>query len=184
MLGFVLAAALLLLIRKSVRDSRLYESPEGRKPPVWVRAVLVLTSSGVSLAHGSNDGQKGVGLIMIIMIASLPAHFALNPEYKSHSGTEAIQTLEQVKSVIQSKKSVMVSQLSSQDTKVDNGTGLFSSKPLDPVSMEIEGVIDLLKKQDALADMSSPGTFSTSKKNCPIGRSYQKNKTFRGVKPF
>ncbi len=154
-LGFVLAAALLLLIRKSVRDSRLYESPEGRKPPAWVRAVLVLTSSGVSLAHGSNDGQKGVGLIMIILIASLPAHFALNPEYKSHSGADTIRTLEQVKSVIQSKKSVMVSQLSSQDTKVDDGAGLFSSKPLDPISVEIEGVIELLKKQDALASMTT-----------------------------
>ena len=154
-LGFALAAALLLLIRKSVRDRRLYEPPEGRKPPTWVRAVLVLTSSGVSLAHGSNDGQKGVGLIMIILIASLPAHFALNPEYKSHRGAEAIQTLEQVKSVIQSKQSVMVSQLSSQDTRVDNGAGLFSSRPLDPVSVEIEGVIELLKKQDALASMTT-----------------------------
>ena len=121
---------------------------------------------------------------MIILIASLPAHFALNPEYKSHSGTEAIQTLEQVKSVIQSKKSVMVSQLSSQDTKVDNGTGLFSSKPLDPVSMEIEGVIDFTEKTGRSGGYVHPGTFSTSKKNCPIGRSYQKNKTFRGVKPF
>lgn len=154
-LGFALAAALLLLIRKSVRDRRLYEPPEGRKPPTWVRAVLVLTSSGVSLAHGSNDGQKGVGLIMIILIASLPAHFALNPEYKSNRGAEAIQTLEQVKGVIQSKQSVMVSQLSSQDTRVDNGAGLFSSRPLDPVSVEIEGVIELLKKQDALASMTT-----------------------------
>ena len=51
---------------------------------------------------------------MIILIASLPTHFALNPEYKSRSGSETIQTLEQVKSVIQSKKSVMVSQLCSQ----------------------------------------------------------------------
>ncbi|MGC8602667.1 MAG: inorganic phosphate transporter [Desulfomonilaceae bacterium] len=155
LLGFVLAAALLLLLRKSVRDRRLYEPPEGRKPPAWVRAILVITSSGVSLAHGSNDGQKGVGLIMIILIASLPAHFALNPEYRTGNEISVIQSLGQAERVIQSKKSVMVSQLRSQETEMDNGGGLFSSKPLDPVSLEIEGVIELLKKQDALASMTT-----------------------------
>jgi phosphate/sulfate permease len=163
-LGFVLAAALLLVIRKSVRDSRLHESPEGRKPPAWIRAVLVATSSGVSLAHGSNDGQKGVGLIMIVLMATLPAHFALNPEYKSHSGSEAIQKLKQVKHVIQSKKSVMVSQLVSEKTRVDGGAGFFSSKPLPTVFIEIEEMIELLGKQDSLASMTSQERSQLRKK--------------------
>lgn len=154
-MGFVLAAVLLALIRKSVQDRRLFESPEGRKPPAWVRAVLVLTSSGVSLAHGSNDGQKGVGLIMIILIASLPAHFSLNPTYRSSNGKDAIKSLKQVEVVIQSKRGVMVSQLDRRETETDNGSGLFSSKPLAPVSLEIESIIETLQKQESVGSLTA-----------------------------
>ncbi|MGC8657633.1 MAG: inorganic phosphate transporter [Desulfomonilaceae bacterium] len=153
-MGFALSAVLLLLIRKWIRDKRMFEPPEGRKPPAWVRTVLVLTSSGVSLAHGSNDGQKGVGLIMIILIASLPAHFALNPSYRMANGEEVIHSLRQVESVIQNKKKVMVSQLGAGETKTDNDGVLFISKPMDPVSVEIEGIINILQQQRSVASLN------------------------------
>lgn len=73
-IGFVLAALLLLLIKKTVRAPELYQPPEGDKPPPgWIRGTLLLTCTGVSLAHGSNDGQKGIGLVMLILIGVLPA---------------------------------------------------------------------------------------------------------------
>ena len=79
LLGFALAAALLILLKRLVKNPELYHPPDGDKPPPWwIRGILILTCTGVSFAHGSNDGQKGVGLIMLILIGLVPSHYALN----------------------------------------------------------------------------------------------------------
>jgi PiT family inorganic phosphate transporter len=79
LIGFVLAAVLLLLMKLVVRNKALYAAPEGNKPPPpMIRALLVLTCTGVSFFHGSNDGQKGMGLIMLILIGAAPTAYALN----------------------------------------------------------------------------------------------------------
>jgi PiT family inorganic phosphate transporter len=79
-IGFVFAGLLFLLFKLTLRFPELYEEPVPGKPPnIWIRALLVLTCTGVSVAHGSNDGQKGMGLIMLILIGIVPASFALNP---------------------------------------------------------------------------------------------------------
>ena len=78
-LGFVLAGALYFLCRKTLHDEHLYR-PAGDKPPIWwMRGILILTCSGVSFAHGTNDGQKSIGLIMLTIIGLFPATYALNP---------------------------------------------------------------------------------------------------------
>jgi PiT family inorganic phosphate transporter len=65
--GFVCAFLLLSVMKLVIKNQKLYEAPEGAEPPpFWIRALLVLTCTGVSFAHGSNDGQKGMGLIMLI----------------------------------------------------------------------------------------------------------------------
>ncbi len=88
--GFGVAAGLLLLMRKLVKDQRVFQPPEGdAPPPTWIRALLVLTCSGVSFAHGSNDGQKGVGLIMLILIGLVPAGFALDLDAPAAEVAEA-----------------------------------------------------------------------------------------------
>ena len=77
--GFVFSALLLLLIKVVIKDPRLFEAPKGdAPPPFWIRGLLVLTCTGVSFAHGSNDGQKGMGLIMLILIGTVPTAYALN----------------------------------------------------------------------------------------------------------
>jgi PiT family inorganic phosphate transporter len=77
--GFALAAALLLVMKAVIRDKRLYEAPQGTEPPpFWIRGLLILTCTGVSFFHGSNDGQKGMGLIMLILIGTVPTTYALN----------------------------------------------------------------------------------------------------------
>ena len=77
--GFICASGLLLLLRKLVPNKALYKAPEGTKPPpFWIRGLLLLTCTGVSFAHGSNDGQKGMGLIMLILIGTVPTAYALN----------------------------------------------------------------------------------------------------------
>jgi PiT family inorganic phosphate transporter len=79
LVGFCCAGALLLLTKLFLKDRRLYEAPKGTEPPpFWIRALLVLTCTGVSFAHGSNDGQKGMGLIMLILIGTVPTAYALN----------------------------------------------------------------------------------------------------------
>ena len=77
--GFVLSAVLLLIMKALIKNPALYESPKGNSPPpLWIRSLLVLTCTGVSFAHGSNDGQKGMGLIMLILIGTVPTVYALN----------------------------------------------------------------------------------------------------------
>jgi len=77
-IGFVASALLLLLLKLLVRKKELYDAPEKGKPPPWyIRIVLFLTCTGVSFAHGSNDGQKGMGLIMLILVGVVPATYAL-----------------------------------------------------------------------------------------------------------
>ncbi len=79
-LGFVGAGLLLLLLKAFVKAKELYKAPEGEKPPpAWIRAILMLTCTGVSFFHGSNDGQKGMGLIVLILVGVMPGAFALNP---------------------------------------------------------------------------------------------------------
>jgi PiT family inorganic phosphate transporter len=78
-IGFICAALLLLTLKYLVRKPSLYQEPKGATPPpLWIRAILVLTCTGVSFAHGSNDGQKGMGLIMLILIGCVPTAYALN----------------------------------------------------------------------------------------------------------
>jgi len=77
--GFVCAALLLLALKALVRNRELYQEPRGSAPPPWwIRGILILTCGGVSFAHGSNDGQKGMGLIMLILIGTVPLAYALN----------------------------------------------------------------------------------------------------------
>jgi PiT family inorganic phosphate transporter len=77
--GFLLAGLLLLVLKAVVRIPALYAEPVGNKPPpLWIRSLLILTCTGVSFAHGSNDGQKGMGLIMLILIGTVPTAYALN----------------------------------------------------------------------------------------------------------
>ncbi len=79
LVGFIAAALLLLAMKTLIRNPKLYEAPQGEAPPpLWIRATLIAACTGVSFAHGGNDGQKGMGLIMIILIGVAPATYALN----------------------------------------------------------------------------------------------------------
>jgi PiT family inorganic phosphate transporter len=79
LVGFVFAGLLLFALRTLVKSKELYEAPHGKRPPPWwIRGLLILTCTGVSFAHGSNDGQKGMGLIMLILVGTVPMAYALN----------------------------------------------------------------------------------------------------------
>ena len=79
LVGFIAAALLLLAMKTLIRNPKLYEAPKDKTPPpFWIRTTLIAACTGVSFAHGGNDGQKGMGLIMIILIGVAPATYALN----------------------------------------------------------------------------------------------------------
>jgi PiT family inorganic phosphate transporter len=100
LIGFALAALLLLAMKFVVRSPALYTAPEGQKPPpAAIRALLVLTCTGVSFFHGSNDGQKGMGLIMLILIGAAPTAYALNRAIPESATPAFLQTLEDARSV-------------------------------------------------------------------------------------
>ncbi len=104
LVGFVCAALLLLLLKMIVRNPALYAAPEGNKaPPMWIRGLLILTCTGVSFAHGSNDGQKGMGLIMLILIGTVPTAYALNRALPESQVAQFQQTSAAASTVIAAK---------------------------------------------------------------------------------
>ena len=91
--GFVMAALLLLALKFTVRRKDLYEAPKGdAPPPLWIRGLLILTCTLVSFFHGGNDGQKGMGLIMLILIGAAPTAYALNRTMNADATPAFVQT--------------------------------------------------------------------------------------------
>ena len=92
--GFVVAGLLLVLLRRAFPGGKMHQTPESRKlrkgkkrPPFWNRFVLIVSAMGVSFVHGSNDGQKGIGLIMLVLIGIVPANFVLDRTSSSYEIT-------------------------------------------------------------------------------------------------
>ncbi|SFL31270.1 inorganic phosphate transporter [Methylorubrum salsuginis] len=104
LVGFVAAGALLLTLRKLVRNPALYAEPDAKAPPpLWIRGLLIATCTGVSFAHGSNDGQKGMGLIMLILIGTVPTAYALNRALPDSSVAQFRQTSDAASKVVAAK---------------------------------------------------------------------------------
>ncbi len=102
LVGFTLAAGLLLIAKATITDKRLYEAPEGTEPPpFWIRGLLVLTCTAVSFAHGSNDGQKGMGLIMLILIGLVPTAYALNRAVPASATADFVAVSTQAEQVLE-----------------------------------------------------------------------------------
>ena len=95
--GFSLAILLMYILRTTVKKrKRIFSSPEDTKkpPPIWIRAILITTCTLVSYFHGNNDGQKGVGLALVVLMAFMPVHFALNPQFTTESLSGSVRKIE------------------------------------------------------------------------------------------
>jgi PiT family inorganic phosphate transporter len=103
LVGFGAAAILFLLSKWLIKYPELYEAPKDQSPPPWpIRLLLVLTCTGVSYFHGSNDGQKGMGLIMLILIGTVPTAYALNHAVTTAQTQDFIAASEQAGRVLDS----------------------------------------------------------------------------------
>src|ERR1035437_8030347 len=100
-LGFALAGILILASKQFIKFPSLYEAPKDNQPPPFpIRALMVLTCTGVSFFHGSNDGQKGMGLIMLILIGTVPTAYALNHAVSPMQTQDFIAASERAVSVV------------------------------------------------------------------------------------
>jgi PiT family inorganic phosphate transporter len=98
-IGFGGAVVLLLVMKRFLRNPKLYSAPEGTAPPPrGIRALLIATCTAVSFAHGGNDGQKGMGLIMLILIGCAPTAYALNRTVPESATPAFVQTATQASS--------------------------------------------------------------------------------------
>lgn len=110
--GFSLAVLLMYVMKQIIRNKQIFKEPApGSTPPWWIRGILVITCTSVSYAHGSNDGQKGVGLLMLILIAIVPGYFALN------HGTDLVEYRTHISSAQTTMSHIDSSLLNTNDTK-------------------------------------------------------------------
>ena len=106
LIGFTCAAILLLLMKALTKNPALFRAPEGnRPPPAWIRGLLILTCTGVSFAHGSNDGQKGMGLIMLILIGTVPMAYALDRAVPAKGVEQFVTATQQASQVLATHES-------------------------------------------------------------------------------
>jgi PiT family inorganic phosphate transporter len=95
--GFAVAIVFMYILKKSVPNKEIFKEPKkDTPPPMWIRGILFLTCTLVSFFHGRNDGQKGIGLVMMILIAFLPSYFAINTDvdpFKLQGAVVKVQTI-------------------------------------------------------------------------------------------
>jgi PiT family inorganic phosphate transporter len=97
LVGFSLAIIMMFIFKRLIKNEVIYKEPvPGKKPPIWVRMLLWLTCGMVSFFHGQNDGQKGVGIIMMILIAILPGYFSLDEKVNIQSVAANVSKIEYI----------------------------------------------------------------------------------------
>jgi phosphate/sulfate permease len=124
--GFSLAIFLMFALRRLVKNTEgevIFKEPHKQKaPPLWIRSILLLTCTLVSFFHGSNDGQKGVGLVMLILIGIVPAYFALDNNINPKSIPASLANIEQVVSRVDTSSLSVVERqrLNNTNARIDS----------------------------------------------------------------
>jgi inorganic phosphate transporter, PiT family len=157
--GFVCSAALLLLAKLLIKRPELYEPAAADKaPPLWIRSLLILTCTGVSFAHGSNDGQKGMGLIMLILIGILPGIYALNLDADAKDFQKMMATAEQSSAVL--AKEAGSTKIPSNEEAGKNlsdflkTTGSFNDTVLASIAAKNQEILTRLKGKKSMQEVA------------------------------
>lgn len=151
--GFALAIGLMFLLRTLIKKKTIFKSPDDTKkaPPMWIRAILVTTCTLVSYFHGNNDGQKGVGLLMVILIAFMPMQFALNPGFVPANAKEHVVKVSAALSeavAADSTRLVSITPMTAACNKLIAELDSFHTKDQKEVFAVRKGLQDLNKKLD------------------------------------
>ena len=142
LLGFVASALLLLIMKFVIRSKKLYEEPKDASPPPWwIRGLLILTCTSVSFAHGGNDGQKGMGLIMLILIGVAPTAYALNRTMPDGSTPAFVSTMHAAEATFAAHAGPAPAALSLADARTTVGDALKTHKVDAPKVYAALGVV-------------------------------------------
>ncbi len=156
--GFSLAIFLMYILKQIIKNKAIFKEPDTNSPPpFWIRAILLITCTGVSFSHGSNDGQKGVGLIMLIMIAVVPSYFAID---HSKDLSDYRKTIAQVQA---SYSRVDVTSLSKADS--------FEFAKINSLINDLNGKMG---NKISFSEFNGPDQISIRKDIIIIGKSTQK----------
>jgi inorganic phosphate transporter, PiT family len=162
LIGFVVAGLLVLVAKQVLKNPALFKAPQGKAPPPpWIRGLLVLTCTGVSFAHGSNDGQKGMGLIVLILVGIVPAAFALD----LHTSPATIARLTAGSSAfemqLQKADPVTIGTDAVAARKVL--TGFLRKDPVSPAAVSALGTVNR-EVHDALANVTDLSTIAAAQR--------------------
>lgn len=152
--GFSLAIGLMFLLRVFIKKQTIFKSPDDTKkaPPLWIRAILVTTCTLVSYFHGNNDGQKGVGLLMVVLIAFMPMKFALNPHFSKDEVKNHVINIQSVLNsdvAADSSRLAFIAPLTSFCAKLNGDIDVLDYKDKNQVFTVRKDVQDLNKKLEA-----------------------------------
>ena len=191
LIGFSITVFLMFLMKKFLDQDEIFKEPKkGKTPPFWIRTILVATCTGVSLSHGANDGQKGVGLMMLILIGVMPAYFALNNARPINVALPHLQnisqTLAKVDTVELGKKEKTQLALISKDIEILTG---ISSSHMATKTMTVEQKVgtraSLIKLSKTLTQLlRSPNLALSASSRKLINTSMDGLKSHTDYSPF
>jgi inorganic phosphate transporter, PiT family len=139
--GFIASALLLLAMKVLIKNRTLYEAPKSdAPPPLWIRGLLIFTCTSVSFAHGGNDGQKGMGLIMLILIGAAPTAYALNRTLPDSAMPAFIRSIESAQPVF-AAHAAGVARVAPVQARQVVGAALRAHKLNTPVVFSAVGVL-------------------------------------------
>ena len=141
-IGFLMAGALLLVMKFLIRNKALYQAPKGdTPPPLWIRSLLIFTCTGVSFSHGGNDGQKGMGLIMLILIGAAPTAYALNRAMPESAMPAFFQSSAEVEKIFLSHTPTPSTTLTAENAREIVGAGLRAKSITTPQTYDALAVL-------------------------------------------
>ena len=156
--GFIATALLFMVVKALVRSPDLYRpAPHDKAPPWWVRGILCITCTGVSYAHGSNDGQKGLGLIMLILAGVIPGFYAVNPQIEGGSSKLAVMS-QNAAAIIQTHSGgVLVDAPTAEQTLMSylEADGVFSGKIYPALAQKNQEILTTLSQHKSLAELTT-----------------------------
>jgi len=172
-IGFGFALLLMFILRKVVKSKLIFKEPPAKKaPPILIRSILILTCTSVSYAHGSNDGQKGVGLIMLILIGFSPAFFAIDRSKKAED------LLTETKKIAWTIHKIDTNLLNAENRKNYHSV----NKDLSGIKMELTGISSFNDLDKSVNFKIRKAILSVSKKSDNIVKNLGESKE-SSIKP-
>ncbi|MEP7195376.1 MAG: inorganic phosphate transporter [Saprospiraceae bacterium] len=184
--GFSMAIILMFILKRMVEDKFIFKEPEpDHEPPFYIRVILVCTCTLVSFFHGSNDGQKGIGLILIVLLAFLPTQFALSPDLNNKAMASKLFLVEERIIKASAENYEMEAIMCNKATSVSNFATLLKGMDRKNVKdvMKVRKQIGLIAKDlDILA--KEPNTFQDKNDLHLVKETIVELKTYTTFIPF